>query len=194
LGMDLSGTHTTTSILGTSLRRISSSLALSVTTRPPSPQPQASSKAPVIVTPHSLAQPTPSLMASSGAMDSPRRSSVAATTALQTELELFSPIDGGISVRTASLYPSRGLPTASAVLATQVLASRSSMPGLPSRTTSTDSDGTISASVLSAIPSVEPIPHGMALSTDAAPPEDPKPLKIPPSSWPRHRDPYRTTA
>ena len=92
-----SGTHRITSMgaKGSLLRILS--VRLSVTMKPPSSQPTASSKEPVTVTRASLAHWTPSSMMSMMSASAPWASYTALMAALQTELELFSPRDGGIS-------------------------------------------------------------------------------------------------
>ena len=102
LGMFLSGTQMTTSYLGISFLRRRLFFELSVTTSPPRRHPQASSNAPVMVTPHSLAHSTPSLITSRGSHCMSKWSNTDDITALQTELELFSPMEGGMSDLTVS--------------------------------------------------------------------------------------------
>ena len=83
-----------------------SSFVLSVMTSPPSPHPQASSKDPVTVTLASRAHSTPSLMRSTGSISTPRTENTALRMALQAQLELFRPLDTGISESVTRFQPS----------------------------------------------------------------------------------------
>ena len=77
---------------------------MSVKTSPPRWQPQASSKEPVTVTFASLAHSTPRRIISIVSISAPCSRSTAEIMALQTELELFSPLDGGICESIVSEY------------------------------------------------------------------------------------------
>jgi len=78
---------------------------LSVTTKPPSIDAVASSKAPVMVTPTSFAACTPIRAASIGSIDSPMASRAASTAALAAALLLLRPDAIGISLEVVTVAP-----------------------------------------------------------------------------------------
>ena len=88
---------------------------------------------------------------------------------MHTELELFSPCDGGMSVRTVSSNPSVSSPIHSNALLAQISASLGFRFGLSTSSILTKSDNVKSASVRRPMPMVEPIPQGIAFMTETAP-------------------------
>ncbi len=75
------------------------SVLLSVITNPPYWHPHASSNDPVLVTFAALAHSTPIFMTVSGSVTKPSSAKTAVIIELHAELELFRPLDGGVSER-----------------------------------------------------------------------------------------------
>ena len=147
---------------------------MSVTTTPPSIEARASSRAPVMVTPTSLAASTPILAALTRSISTSSASSVARMTALAAALLLLRPLAMGISLDVLT-RPPYSRPRWSKTLSTQRSIKRVSTPGTSPLIPEEWSSST-TARVTSSMAKAEPFQVATAFIMEAAPFDHPYPF------------------